>query len=346
MRPVALAVLLVLLAATPAAAHHADSQQNTRLSNLEARASSLETKLTDALNRISALEARVAKLEAAPSPTPTPTPSPTPTATPTQTPTAPPTPTATPTPTPEPGAFPNDLTTGVPAGTILTPSGGMTIATAGTVVDSRDISGPVIVNAPNVTIRRSRIRTGAAFNVVDNNSTGLTIEDSEIDGSGGGHNGLWAQNATVRRVEFTGSENGINVAGEGNVTVQDSWIHDLDTSDGAHTDGIQFNQGAHDVRVLHNAIDPVSGTDGGTSPIIMWDEGSPQNQRVWIEDNLLLGEGSAFTIYTPRQTGTADIYIRRNRLQRGIFGYNGGNVSTVTEWSGNVDDTTGQPVGG
>jgi hypothetical protein len=100
------------------------------------------------------------------------------------------------------------------------------------------------------------------------------------------------------------------------------------------------------VRVLHNAIDPVSGTDGGTSPIIMWDEGSPQNQRVWIEDNLLLGEGSAFTIYTPRQTGTADIYIRRNRLQRGIFGYNGGNVSTVTEWSGNVDHASGALVNG
>jgi hypothetical protein len=97
MRALVLAVLLALLAATPAAAHHADSQQNARLS-------SLEVKLNDALNRIAALEARVAKLEATPTPSPTPTPTASPSATPT--PTSTPTATATPSPTPSPTATP------------------------------------------------------------------------------------------------------------------------------------------------------------------------------------------------------------------------------------------------
>jgi hypothetical protein len=109
MRPVALAVLLALLAATPAAAHHADSQQNARLS-------SLEVKLNDALNRIAALEARVAKLEATPTPSPTPTPTASPSATPT--PTSTPTATATPSPTASPTVSPTASPTATPAPTL------------------------------------------------------------------------------------------------------------------------------------------------------------------------------------------------------------------------------------
>ena len=99
----------------------------------------------------------------------------------------------------------------MPAGTTLTPSGGLTISTAGTVIDGRDITGQVVVNAPNVTIRNSRIRTNAMF-AVDNNSTGLLVEDSEII------NCAWSgkqlpcrrrQRATsrIRRTEITGCEN-------------------------------------------------------------------------------------------------------------------------------------------
>ena len=60
-------------------------------------------------------------------------------------------------------AYPDANCTGVPAGTTLTPSGGLTITTAGTVIDGRDITGQVVVNAPNVTIRNSRIRSNAMF---------------------------------------------------------------------------------------------------------------------------------------------------------------------------------------
>ena len=52
-----------------------------------------------------------------------------------------------PPPPPPTGDWPNASNTGVPAGTVLTPSGGMTITTAGAVIDSRDISGSVVVNA-------------------------------------------------------------------------------------------------------------------------------------------------------------------------------------------------------
>jgi Bacterial TSP3 repeat len=241
-----------------------------------------------------------------------------------------------------PGGWPDASNTGVPAGTALTPSSGMTITTAGAVIDGRDIAGPVVVNAPNVTIRRSRIRA-SAFNAVDNNSTGLVIEDSEIDGSGGAHNAIWAENVTVRRADIHGAENGLNVASAGNVTVENSYIHGLDNRDGAHTDGAQFNQGAHDVVFRDNTIDP--SPSGATACIIMWDADDPQNTRVWIENNRLLGGGTAWALYSPRQPAS-EIYINDNRFIPGVFGTtNGVRVgTTVTEFNGNVYDDTGRPV--
>ena len=58
-----------------------------------------------------------------------------------------------------PTGFPSASSTGVPSGTTLTPGGGLTINAAGAVVDGREITGAVVVNAPNVTIRNSRIRS-------------------------------------------------------------------------------------------------------------------------------------------------------------------------------------------
>ena len=74
------------------------------------------------------------------------------------------------TPPPTNGPFPDASNTGVPAGTVLTPSGGLTITTAGAVINAREITGQVVVNAPNVTIRNSRIRSNSMW-VVDNSST-------------------------------------------------------------------------------------------------------------------------------------------------------------------------------
>ena len=57
---------------------------------------------------------------------------------------------------------PNAGNVGVPAGTILTASGSITVTTPGTVIDGKDITGTVTISADNVTIRNSRITvTGA-----------------------------------------------------------------------------------------------------------------------------------------------------------------------------------------
>jgi hypothetical protein len=237
-------------------------------------------------------------------------------------PTSPPGPTA-------PG-FPGASTTGVPSGTTLSPSGGMTVNTSGAVITARDIRGPVVVNAPNVTIRDSRIRTNAMW-AIQSNSTGLLVEDSEIinqpeSGHPNCHNGIGSSNFTVRRTEITGCENGMNIDSPGNVTFVDNYVHDLDThgpsyvwGNGPHTDGIQVGEAASNLVIRHNSIDPSPG-EGETSAIIMYTGSGTPNSSTWIEDNFIDGRGAAYAIYAPRSP-THDVYIDRNKMYRASYGY-------------------------
>jgi len=257
-------------------------------------------------------------------------------------PSTPPTPTPTATATPPPGDYPDADNTGVPAGTTLTAyTGPSTITTAGTEINGKTITSPLTINAANVTVRNSRISTGTSFGIV-NNSTGFLIEDSEIVGSDG--TGLLWDNYTARRVEVSGFENGCQ-AGD-NVTLEDSWIHDLDTSNDAHTDGCQFSPGAGNILIRHNTIEPqTSGTPATTSAIIMHTGGDPQNHDVRIENNRLDGSHASVSLYCPRASAS-NIFIVDNRMRRGVYGFytDACTIGHVTQFSGNVDDLTGAPI--
>lgn len=242
------------------------------------------------------------------------------------------------------GGWPTASNTGVPAGRTLRPTGGITVTQPGTVVAGVDAPW-IEVEAANVTIRNSRIHSNAASLIYNRTSSpGLVVEDSELIGDDG--TGISSDNFTARRIEITGVENGCDIDGGGNVTIVDSYIHDLHTSDGAHTDGCQIGEGAHDVLFRHNYISPQdSGSPASTSAIIMYTGDGAQNTRVRIENNLLDGSHAAVALYAPRHPASG-IYINNNRFRRGVFGYTDSvRVPThVTEFNGNVDDLTGRPI--
>jgi hypothetical protein len=235
-----------------------------------------------------------------------------------------------PPPAPAPIGAPAGSNTGVPAGTTLTPSGSMTITTAGAVIDAREITGHVVVSAPNVTIRNSRIRSNDMW-AIDNNSTGLVVEDSEVinrpvSGQNNCHVGIGDSSFTVRRTEITGCENALNIGSPGNVRFTDNYVHDLDTQGPSyvwgnkpHTDGIQVAEGASNLVIRHNTIYPTAG-GGATSGIILYTDSGTQNSNVWIEDNYIDGRGAGYAIYANRSQ-THDVYINRNQLLRGGAGY-------------------------
>ena len=248
-----------------------------------------------------------------------------------------------------PGGLPDAPSIGVPPGTTLTPSGAMTISTAGAVVNAREVTGSITVNAPNVTIRNSRIVSND-FMAIRSNSTGLVVEDSEIlDGPDTGqnncHNGIGFGGFTVRRTDISGCENAADV-GDSNVVFADNYVHDLDTEgpsyvwgNSPHTDGIQGN--GSNVTVSRNWIDPTPGDDANA---VIFAPGGSNNYV--IEDNYLDGRGTNYTIYAPRETGRAGNKINRNRLLRARYGYTAcvRLGVTVTEFNGNRDAGTDAPI--
>ncbi|WP_425561306.1 hypothetical protein, partial [Microlunatus panaciterrae] len=163
---------------------------------------------------------------------------------------------------------PNAANTGVPAGTTLSSyTGPTTITTAGTVIDSKKITGCLNIKADNVTIKNSLIQSGGCFfNVLsDNGNTGLKLTDVEIDGQGNtsGDSAINGSNFSCLRCDLHGTVDGAKAGS--NVVIQDSYIHDLSMTSGSHNDGIQ-SLGTTSLRIVHNTIIIKAGS---TSAIIL-----------------------------------------------------------------------------
>jgi hypothetical protein len=298
----------------------------------------------------------------APTPTSTATPSPTSTGTPTSgpsptqspsptatTPPPSPTPTATPSPSstflqclPKPSVcgLPDATNTGVPAGTKLTAvSGDVHVTVAGTVLSGQDITGCVIVDTNNVTIMNSRIncpRNSAIQSSTGKSASNMVVRDSEIICGTDGNTGVSIANFTATRLNVHGCENGFD-PGSGS-TIQDTYVHDLNTCCSNHPDGIQLGQGVGNLTIRHNTlIAPIT-----NAALIMWDENDPQNHDVLVDGNLLAGGG--FTLYCPRMPST-NVVVTNNRFGNSNFGPTSQcTIGHVAQWSGNIFDATGAVV--
>jgi hypothetical protein len=165
---------------------------------------------------------------------------------------------------------PNGESTGVPAGTVLTVhEGDLVVTTPGAVIDSLEIRGSLSVRAPNVTVRNTIIRgaTGgqrALPSMIEmRNAPGLTVVDSEIAPTvlGQGAYGIIGSDFTLTRVEIRNVLDSVHLIG-GNVTVEDSWLHDnthiekdpLWGGGPSHDDSIQIQVGSN-IRISGNRID-------------------------------------------------------------------------------------------
>jgi hypothetical protein len=266
-------------------------------------------------------------------------------------------------------AYPDASCTGVPPGTQLTVhEGDLTVSTANTVVNGLDLRGCVFVDAPGVVIRNSKVSCSGSEAIQSPDGrytgTGLLIEDSEIDCLGTAGTGIGDTNFTARRVNVHGCENGFDL--DQNVTVEDSYIHNLYNSDEAHTDGIQFaghyrmqngqyvrdagghfivDPGAANITIRHNTIYDYNTTDhlNGTSAIIS-NRGGDTN--VLIEANLLAG--GAFTLYCEQGATGVNYRVVGNHFST-AFNPKVGAYGPTTECSdettsGNVYHETGKPV--
>ena len=264
-------------------------------------------------------------------PTPTPTPAAT-TAAPTTSPTGPPPSSTIGGP---PASVPN---VGVPDGLGLTPRSGGLITRDGTVIDGADISGPLTIDGKNVVIRRSRVRgDGDAGIYVRFGSA--TVEDVTVEGF---DNSIGGDRYTATRVEAVGAnEDGFKIGS--NVTIQDSWCHDLIAFQGAHSDCGQVQSGVTNVIIRRNWFD--SGVEGNSALFISPDQGPSSPGPLSIENNVL-GGGNYTLQCVDGDYGRyliGNITIRGNQfLDNSEYGPM--RVNVLLAFLGNVYRSTGLPI--
>jgi hypothetical protein len=222
--------------------------------------------------------------------------------------------------------------------------GDLEIGRANTVIDGQNIRGCVLVNAPGVVIRRSKMN--CVYSSADTYSgAAVVLEDVEIDcGNSTGTTAAGDYNFTIRRANIHSCENGFDI--DGRVIIQDSYIHDLlryDAATDPHTDGAQITPVGSDITIVHNTIYAGDGTSAIISPNVA--DGVVSN--VLIQDNLMAG--GAYTLYC-QQDGAGNNYRVVNNHFSTILYPDVGSFGPWTECedevqvTGNVFHETGRPV--
>jgi hypothetical protein len=184
------------------------------------------------------------------------------------------------------------------------------------VIDAKKITSCLVIKADDVTIKNSLIQSdGCLFNVLaDNGNTGLKLTDVEVDGMGNtaGDSAVNGSGYTCLRCNIHGTVDGLKAGTD--VTIEDSWIHDLAMTAGSHNDGIQ-SLGTTRLTITGNTIVLA---DGATSAVILSTGSASAMRHVTISDNLL--GGGAFTVYGGYQAGSdtrskvSDIAITNNHF--------------------------------
>ncbi len=205
---------------------------------------------------------------------------------------------------------PGPESTGVPAGTTLTPSGSITVDQNGAIVEGLDIKGSITVLADDVTIRKVRITSGDYYPIryFDNDNTGLLVEDSEIIGTSGDvTSGVSFANYTARRLNIHGMADGLKA--DANVLIEDCWIHDLSNGPGEHNDDVQ-STGGKGVTIRHSYLSGASNAAVQTG-----DEGAA-TEDLTLECNWFYGGGWTLNIRGTGATVPKNTQVLYNRFGR------------------------------
>jgi hypothetical protein len=293
------------------------------------------------------------------------TPAPAPTEPATPVPTADPAPAPSPAPPTSTGGrvvlgrtFPTAATTGVPAGTSLTPyTGPCTIQTANAVIDAKVINCDLRILAPNVTINRSQIN-GTVFTNSNDSTSSFTISDSDVRVGEQAGTGIGDVNFTAVRVHVTGGNRSINCFR--NCTVESSYVHGQfrDATGQYHESGIRMgSNGVIRGNTIACTAPNVAPSAGCSAALTGYGDFATVENNT-IDGNLFIAGSGGYCTYggsstgKPYSAGVNDIKFTNNVWERGesgqcgywgaIVSFDGNAPGNV--WTNNVYDD-GKPVG-
>lgn len=203
---------------------------------------------------------------------------------------------------------------GVPPGLRLCSSKPLTVDVPGAVLDGWDVHGGIVVDAPDVVVRRTRVTgDGSTPYGISTTVTGsVRIEDVTLSGDFA-EAAISGDRWSGERVEITRATSDGAHLGNGS-RLRNSSVHDFAAPAGREVDALVLQGTGRDVLVEDNKVE--RGPSSGSAVLV--DPGRPGERGegpVVIRGNLL-GGGT----YTVRQDGTAaaltDVHITGNRFLR------------------------------
>jgi len=240
-------------------------------------------------------------------------------------------------------AYPTPSCTGVPAGTSFTKTvnGDYTASTNGEVIDSWHITGNVVIQANNVTIKNTQI-DGTIYNDQGNLHGSFTVTDTTIGPASDciGQPAINDSNYIARRVRSRGHDDGFRIGPPGNVELYDSYVENCylppaqAPPDGSHSDGVQAVCGGvscANVKIVHNTFD---GTHVPTTNMLNVTDTNLSN--VTATDNLMAGGAyivDAWWHSGPTWTFTNNRFVNKSWAYGAVTAENS---CSHQNWSGNT----------
>jgi len=238
---------------------------------------------------------------------------------------------------------------------ILTPSPSLTITTEGAVVENLDVTGSILIQASNVTLRNVKV-TGASTAALIRPGAGVTgtvIEHCEINlqGAAGGI-GHIGSGTIVRNCRINGYGDGIKVESGG--LYENNYITTSRAPGSTkHIDGMQ-GSGDSGYTIRHNVIDVPSSTGGNSAIFVQaWNGSANYNiSNITVTENYL--SGGNYTIFmnggktsdgTDRAKWVHNMTMTNNVFTPGTENYGLTRVINCaqTNTTGNITNT-GTPV--
>jgi len=201
---------------------------------------------------------------------------------------------------------------GLPSGLTLCPSGPVTVTQPGAVLDGWDLRGGILVAAPGVVVRRSRI-TGdgvTPYGVRTTPAGSVRVEDATLSGDFP-EAAIGDERWTAERIEITAVTHDGARLGDG-ARLRNSSLHQFAPAPDAPADGLVVR--GDDVLVEDNRIEP--GPVAGSAVHVL-PAAAPGERPVVIRGNVLGGGG--YTVHedtAPDSGGPVEVLITGNRFRR------------------------------
>jgi hypothetical protein len=247
----------------------------------------------------------------------------------------------------------------------LTPAGGLTISTPGTTIQGMNITGPVIVNASNVTLSHDCItsngggQAGSAAVIVERGATNAQILYSNVSGANASSGSVEeAIRTNYANMNTTADHDYISDCGEcfhGPGTLTNSYVIanasiNPGQSNEDHYEDIYYGGGGGPLIVNHNTmLNPHNQTAVVFASVDFGDQ-----TTLSITNNLMAG--GDYVLYGGGSGGGGSVIgpvtVTGNRISRKYYpngaqyGVSDEFVASVTSWSGNIWDDTLAPVQG